>query len=340
MRYVFGSLTRISDLPDAQIETAKIDRDRWATGDYVVGEVYGAPSSLYRVELPNGRLMPVAEGDHVVGAFGTRAATLETTGDWREIGPDGKMASLTGAGLFGKIISRSSLMPAFLKLAYRGHVVVDGEKVGLKDYVQPVQDRTFQTPTIILIGSSMSSGKTTTARVFIRLLKGMGLSVTGVKLTGAGRFRDVLSMYDAGADHILDFVDEGLPSTICDEGVFRAAARRLLSRVEHLNTDVAVVEAGASPLEPYNGEAAYDELGANIRLTTLCASDPYAVLGVNAAFGHRADLVTGLATNTDAGIELIETLTGIQAVNVLDKSSHPLLEDLLRSKLEIENVTP
>lgn len=331
MRYIFASLTRISDLPDAKIEVEKINRDRWATGDYVVGEVYGGPSVLYRVELSNGRMMPVAEGDLVVGALGKRSATHETTGDWERIGPDGTMAAMTSAGLFGQIISRSSLMPPFLKLVYQGHVLVGGEKVGMKDYVVSVPARKFETPVILLIGSSMSAGKTTTARVLIRLLKRMGLRVTGVKLTGAGRYRDVLAMYDAGADHIFDFVDEGLPSTICDEAEFRAAARNLLSRMAAFDADVAVVEAGASPLEPYNGEAAFDVLKDNIRLTVLCASDPYAVVGVNEAFGHRADLVTGLATNTHAGIALIKRLTKMPALNVLEKSSHPEITNLLQA---------
>ena len=34
--------------------------------------------------------------------------------------------------------------------------------------------------------------------------------VIGTKLTGAGRYRDILAMRDAGADYIFDFVDAGL----------------------------------------------------------------------------------------------------------------------------------
>lgn len=333
MRYIFASLTRISDLHQAKIEIKKIDRSRWATGDYVLGEVWGGPSQLYRVELSNGRMMPVAEGDLVVGAFGKRAATLESTGDWKAIEDDGEMVALTGAGLFGKCISHSSLLPKMLQLIYRGHVLVDGEKVGMSDYVSTVAEREFTTPSILLIGSSMSAGKTTAARVFIRLLKRLGMNVIGAKVTGAGRYRDILSMYDAGADHIFDFVDQGLPSTICDEDVFRREMRQLLSKMAAVGADVAVIEAGASPLEPYNGEAAFDVMRKNVRVTVLSASDPYAVLGVNEAFGHHTDLVTGLATNTKAGIGLIEKLSGMRAIDVLDKRSLPDLEAFLRKRL-------
>lgn len=58
-------------------------------------------------------------------------------------------------------------------------------------------------------------------------------------------------MHDAGADAIYDFVDVGLPSTICPEAEYRSALDGLMSRVAGVDADPAVVEVGASPLEPY-----------------------------------------------------------------------------------------
>jgi hypothetical protein len=57
---------------------------------------------------------------------------------------------------------------------------------------------------------------------------------------------------------------------------------------------------------------------------------PYAVTGVTKAFGNRPDLVTGLATSTSAGIELVEKLSGIKALNVLDRGSLPQLRAILK----------
>ncbi len=124
-------------------------------------------------------------------------------------------------------------------------------------------------------------------------------------------------MQYAGAQHIFDFVDAGLPSTVVPEKEYRKILRRLLSRIAAADADVLVAEVGASPLEPYNG-AAIEEIGPNVRCTVLSASDPYAVTGVTSAFGNRPDLVTGLATSTSAGIELVEKLSGIKALNILD----------------------
>ena len=51
------------------------------------------------------------------------------------------------------------------------------------------------------------------------------------------------------------------------------------------------------------------------------------------AFGNLPDLVTGLATSTRAGIELVEKLSGIQALNVLDRDSFPQLRNMLLTVL-------
>ena len=56
--------------------------------------------------------------------------------------------------------------------------------------------------------------------------------------------------------------------------------------------------------------------------------------GVTSAFGKRPDLVTGLATSTSAGIELIEKLSGIEALNVLGRSSLPRLKAILGDALQ------
>jgi len=182
----------------------------------------------------------------------------------------------------------------------------------------------------------MSAGKTAAARIIIRQLKKAGLRIIGAKLTGAARYRDVLTMRDAGADDIFDFTDVGLPSTMGPADEYRAALRQLLSRMATPDADVAVIELGASPMEPYNGQVAIDELGDNIRLKVLCAVDPYGVVGVMTAFGMRPDVVTGIASNTEAGVELVEKIAGVPAINVMRRQAIPELRKILRNKLELE----
>lgn len=334
-RYFFTSLTRIADLRQRPFEVATLARKRWRTGDYVVAEVLAPRSPLYRAELTSGRLVDVVPGDLLVGAFGHRAATLEGVGSWQRIGRDGRMQALTGAGLFGKATSVSPLLPPLMSLRYVGHVMRKRRALGMRDFVAPVAEQALRAQVVLLVGTSMSAGKTTTGRLIIHELSRAGLRVVGAKLTGAGRYRDVLSFADAGAERVFDFVDVGLPSTVCPAAEFRTALRGLLSRIAAVEADVVVAECGASPLEPYNGDEAIAAIRDNIRCTVLCASDPYAVLGVQAAFDTRPDLVTGPAANTKAAIALVEKLTGVRAMNLMAAGAVPRLAAFLRRQLEL-----
>jgi hypothetical protein len=330
-RIIHTALSRIATFENYTLKT--LPRREWAAGDYVVGEVSKPPGHGVRIELANGRLVRVDVGDRLLGALGTRFATLEATGSWENIGDDGFMQAMTAAGLLGRLTSKSPFLADLTELTYSGHVLVEGRKLIMKACVPPpIPGSAFMPPVVLIVGSSMSAGKTRSAQIIIRRLKTMGLRVLAAQLTGAGRYRDVLSMGDAGADAIFDFVDAGLPSTICSQAEYRAAIGGLLSRMASVAAQVAVIEAGASPLEPYNGDTLIELLAGNIKMLLLCASDPYAVVGIMNAFGKRPDLVAGIACNTDAGITLIKRLAGLPALRLIDRASLPALDAMLQER--------
>ncbi len=331
---VIGSLARIADFDSVPYDVEMIDQSYWGNGDYVLGEIIGSKSELYNIETCTGAMLPVDTGDYVLGAFGRRAGTLEGVGDYLSV-KDGRIDTLTNAGLFGAYTSLSQLLSRPIELLYRGHIVRRGRKVQMSDFTVQAKARKFSIPTILIIGTSMSAGKTVTGTLACKILAAAGLSVTGTKLTGAGRYRDILSFQRAGAAEIYDFVDAGLPSTILPEDDFRTTIRPLLSLIDEHQPDVMVVEAGASPLEPYNGAAIMEELGTTIRCTILAAFDPYAVVGVQQAFGVTPDLVTGPATSTTAAMALVDLLTGLQSINVLDPASVPVFREFLAKKLDL-----
>lgn len=332
-RPFLASVTRLSELNSEGLPFQEFPREQWANADLVVGEVLSEPGALSKVELSTGRLIDLMRGDRIVGALGRRAATLECVGDFESIGDDLQMDLMTPGGLLGKITSQSSFLGPLPRLRYLGHATVQGGKVSLANYVGRLPVHSLKIPVVLIVGTSMSAGKTATARLLIRLLKQSGWKVAAAKLTGAARYRDILSMHDAGADHIMDFVDVGLPSSICSEAEYTQALQQMVARLGTLNVDVLVAEAGASPLEPYNGATAIGLLADQIRFTALAASDPYAVVGVMKAFAMSPDLVTGVATNTSAGISLIEKMSGALALNILDESSWTRVNQLLLSRL-------
>ncbi len=332
-KYIFSSMLRISDLDQRHFEVKKLEKIKWKTGDYVVGKITNPGNDQMKIELINGRMRSFMKGDLVVGALGERYATLEATGSWRETEEDGIMHLLTGGGLIGKCTSKSVYLPNLIEIEYQGHVIRDEKVCHMDDFVKLVPYQKFDLPVILLVGTSMSAGKTTVARIIVNQLKRAGLQIVAGKLTGASRYRDTLSLKDVGASYIFDFVDIGLPSSIYPREKFRKKLIQLLSKIQNTKADVAVIELGASPLEPYNGDIAFEELKDCVKCTVLCASDPYAVYGVMKSFKLKPDIVSGIATNTYAGAELIEKLCAVKALNLIDPKTAGELRRILSSKL-------
>ncbi|MDH3762208.1 MAG: hypothetical protein OEU50_14595 [Gammaproteobacteria bacterium] len=335
IRPFLASVTRITDLTPDDLTTCPLPREQWFRGDYVAARVLDTRGHLTAIELASGRMIDVMEGDLVVGAFGTRVATLEAVGDWQSIDDSGHLNALTSAGLFGKTTSLSPFLSSPMCLQYHGHVMRDGDKLTMRGSLPKIDIIPFDIPVILIVGTSMSAGKTMSGRVIVHLLSQMGLNVVGAKLTGAARYRDMLSFGDAGASAVYDFVDAGLPSSAVDEASFREALPYLLSRIAQNRPDVVVAEAGASPMEPYNGAIAKEMIRDNVRFKLLCAQDPYAVVGVQQAFQRAPDLVAGGAANTDAGIALVKELTGLTALNLMDPGNHDQLSGMLRKALDL-----
>jgi hypothetical protein len=72
-----------------------------------------------------------------------------------------------------------------------------------------------QDPALVLVvGSDMDAGKTTTARRIVYALRALGHRVTAGKATGVASLGDLTSLYDAGATEVLDFAALGEPATI------------------------------------------------------------------------------------------------------------------------------
>ena len=332
-RYFFPSTTRITDLQQRPFTVSRLPRNEWRNGQYVVAEITGRALRPFALELADGRVAQAVPGDRLVGALGRRAATLQAVGSWESVGDDLELHLLTMAGVIGKCTSVSAFADPLPSLQYVGHVTRDDALVSMRDFAPDLAPEALQVPVILIVGTSMDAGKTMAGVRLVRMLRRRGLRVVASKLTGVGRFRDVLAMGDAGAEWIRDFVDAGLPSTVVPANEFRDAIGPLFTSINALGADVVVVEAGASPLEPYNGEEAVRMIGDALRMVVLCASDPYAALGVMEAFDLEPTFISGRATSTTAGAELSARLTGRPAIDLLDPFSAVELEQLLDSEL-------
>jgi hypothetical protein len=291
------------------------------------------PGKGAQVEHQSGRMMDAMVGQKIIGALGVRHATSELTGSWKKDAPNNELTFLTGAGVLGTVTSISPYCPQPIRAQYLGHISIDGEIRSMHDYQIRVPHKDLNIPVILVIGTSMASGKTSAAKIIVHLLKEKGLTVGGIKLTGAGRYRDILAMKDAGAKYILDFVDAGLPSSICSPIEYKAAMNYLVKRIANFPIDIAVVEIGASPFEPYNGAIAMEEMNNFTKFLILCSSDPYAVLGMTKELNVHPNLVCGPVVNTQAGIDLLNKYTDVKSMNLRDEKNLRVLWRMLKESL-------
>jgi predicted aspartyl protease len=258
------------------------------------------------------------------------------------------MDMLCGSGIFGIETSRCSQHPQTPKFLYEGHCLRMGKTISMKDFGPQVNTTEMpQCPMILIIGSSMSSGKTCTGRVIIDIIKNnIGANkVAAAKFTGAGYNHDANQFCLAGSDFVCDFIDAGFPSTVIPAEEYREMALpRMLGMLAEQKPDCIVAEVGASPFEPYNGAEVLRELlgtGADNIYLMICANDAYGVLGLKQVLMSEGTNVqpnnilgvSGLAACNDAGVALVERVTGLRAFNMKDPDSVDNLRVLLEKRL-------
>ena len=326
----YGSLTRISDLEARPYNIEKVPRLSWATGDYIIGRY--VEEGPYNLELSDGSLQPLKLNDMVIGALGDRQATKEVVGSWQLIG-DGSsnvisMQMICGSGIFGIETSRCSKHPPSPNFIYEGHCLRFGSKLSMKDFGSEVTGEMPHCKMILIVGSSMSCGKTLTGQALINIIKrDLGFDrVAAAKFTGVGYNNDIKQFSEAGADFVCDFVDCGYPSTVMPPEEYRLnALPAILALLSEQNPDCIVAEVGASPFEQYNGVEVLKHLLSNAYSAQvylmICASDVYAVLGLRQALVEEGLAkgiigVSGMATCNSAGAALVKRMSGLQAFNL------------------------
>ena len=174
-----------------------------------------------QIELAMGRKANLFPGDEVVVCYGNRYAPDQFEA---EIPSDLSPCHLVAAGGLAAIVLSQHLKMAPATLLTPIGLLGDsqGQRINLFDWALPLKSplrsslrnsagkRPF---TIAVLGTSMNSGKSTTAASLIKGLVRSGLKVGAAKVTGTGAGGDIWLMRDAGASPVLDFTDAGFPST-------------------------------------------------------------------------------------------------------------------------------
>jgi hypothetical protein len=186
-------------------------------GDLVVAEVEKIGKHT-RIETRAGVSMDIFEGDRIVVAFGNRYATDQYEGYVPE-GPVEECDMLSIGGVCGEVVSRHRSMGAPTRLRVLGQVCdasgrpLNTRAFGLPPRIGAANGARSAAQTILVVGSAMNSGKTTTVGTIARSLSRQGYRVAAAKVTGTAAGKDGRYFEACGARTVLDFTSAGYPST-------------------------------------------------------------------------------------------------------------------------------
>ncbi|MBL7729201.1 MAG: hypothetical protein JNM68_16010 [Dinghuibacter sp.] len=197
------------------------------------------------------RNITILPGDTIMAAFGTRYATEQFEG-YVPVHCNRDLHILGAGGTVGVVETMhqkfKSVGPTVLKFAGYATDKVSGEVINTKKmYEQQMVyfsgSHAAKTRIILSVGSSMDSGKTTSAAYLVRGLKKAGHSVAFIKLTGTVFTKDCDLNYDLGADMAVDFGSLGFPSTyMCSEDELLNLYESLVARVLTVQPEFVVME--------------------------------------------------------------------------------------------------
>ncbi|MEA2109787.1 MAG: DUF1611 domain-containing protein [Pseudomonadota bacterium] len=166
-----------------------------------------------KIELANSRRASLYVGDEIIVTYGNRYAPDQFEATVPKI--QAPCHLVAAGGIAAQFISKHASIKAptlISPIAILGDG--NGQPVNLSQFSLSKKSIKGQRPiTLAVVGSSMNSGKTTTAASLIKGLINSGLKVGAAKITGTGAGGDTWLMKDSGAHPVLDFVDAGAPST-------------------------------------------------------------------------------------------------------------------------------
>lgn len=211
-------------------------------GDLLAAEVISLGKHTM-IETEHGVTLNIFPGDRLIGAFGYRYATDQYEGvvpqTWGET-----CDLLSVGGVCGEVRSAHSSLGTPTRLRLLGAVCdAEGRTLNLRSFARPTPPAPLRGQVILVVGTAMNSGKTTTVGTLARALSRAGFRVAAVKVTGTAAGKDGRFFASCGADPVLDFTHCGLPSTsMLERNDLLATYNTLLNRVAATRPDYVIIE--------------------------------------------------------------------------------------------------
>lgn len=294
-------------------------------GDVVYGKVssIGEHSSL---ENKQGRLHTIYDGSRAVFVFANRYAP-----DYYEaIVPEKhskEIDLIARSGLVGRVRQKNALVKDPTQIEILGNVVDEaGTPVNTLNHplieIKRQHDlRKKRSKMILNVGTSMNSGKSTTAKTCCWALASMGYVVRGAKVTGTASLKDVLLMQDAGAEKIADFSHLGYPSTYLvsetdAENIFKTLDLKFANNPKNY----WVVEIADGIMQRETAMLLRNEyVRKRIHKLIFSAGDAQGALGGVRMLKREFDLephaISGRCTSSPLGISELKAMTDIPVID-------------------------
>jgi hypothetical protein len=308
-------------------------------GDVVYGRIthLGQHGTL---ENKQGRIHMATDGTRAVFVYGNRYAPDAFEG----VVPDKPMSEvdlLARSGLVGVMRQKNSAVKDPSKVRVLGHVVDEaGEPLStLRQTVvapkEPPLEGRKRAKMILNVGTSMNSGKSTSAMACCWALAAMGYRVRATKATGTASLKDILHMQDAGAERVSDFTHLGYPSTyLLDLGAVVEGFKALDAKYASNPQKFWVVEFADGILQRETAALLRDEyVRSRIHRLVFSAADAFGALGglrmLKEEFGLEADAVSGRCTSSPLMIDELSAHTDVTVFDNLNRDLKLLGEILL-----------
>lgn len=303
-------------------------------GDLVLARI-AAVGQHERIQLSSGRQSHLYLDDEVVVVYGDRYAPKQ----WEAHVPDdlGPCHLAAAGGLAARVILAHRDMEEPTVLHPIGLLAdVRGRRMNLAQLGLSDPGRLPTTPpTIVVVGTSMDSGKTTSAAALMHGLCAAGLRVGALKVTGTGACGDLMKFLDAGAAEALDFVDAGLPTTYRQppEEIERVLRTLVATQVKN-GAQALVIEIADGLLQ--------DETARLLRSPLLRALDAgFVFTAVEAiaaiegerslrALGHDVRAISGLVTVSPLSVREVMSSALAPVLGLVELSDPETASRLLR----------
>ncbi len=305
--------TRNVNLDDAQ--TLVTGEVKPKAGDLVLCEVTRLRQHC-RIEQPNGRRSRMFVKDKIVVCYGNRYAPDQ----FESIVPEDLSAChlVAGGGVAShmrfkspKVKPATEIQPLGL-LGNKNGVVLNLEQYNVLNSPQVTSSKDI--PILLVSGSSMNAGKTTTVASLIRGFVADGFNVSAAKVTGTGSGGDLWHFIDAGVSAAIDFTDAGLVSTylVSNQSLVKLFDE-MIAHLKTPQTDVIVVEVADGILQ---GETkalleSSEIINATTAMIYTAGDSSSALYGDNwlQSLGYNVLGISGVVSSNPLGVQEVEKMT-------------------------------